>query len=141
MPTTPPPQPQHDTAHGRPLEGPGSLGRLAPRAVALLIDWALCSVIAMALLHYRWGQGGGEGFKPLAVFFVENLLLVSTLGSTIGHRIMGMQVQRNAGGPPGLIAGAVRTVLLCLAIPPMVTDSYGRGMHDKTAGTLIVRTR
>ena len=113
-----------------------------PRAVALLIDWALCSVIAMGLLGYRWGGSGAEGFKPLAVFAVENLLLVSTLGMTLGHRVMGMQVQRvSDGAAPGLLAGAVRTVLLCLAIPAVVTDSSGRGLHDKLAGTVIVRTR
>lgn len=131
-----------DPAENRPVEGPGSIARLAPRAVALLIDWALCSVIAMGLLGYRWGGSGAEGFKPLAVFAVENLLLVSTLGMTLGHRIMGMQVQRvSDGAAPGLLAGAVRTVLLCLAIPAVVTDSSGRGLHDKLAGTVIVRSR
>ncbi|MBO1758044.1 RDD family protein [Dermacoccus nishinomiyaensis] len=131
-----------DPAENRPVEGPGSFARLAPRAVALLIDWALCSVIAMGLLGYRWGGSGAEGFKPLAVFAVENLLLVSTLGMTLGHRVMGMQVQRvSDGAAPGLLAGAVRTVLLCLAIPAVVTDSSGRGLHDKLAGTVIVRTR
>lgn len=131
-----------DPAENRPVDGPGSIARLAPRAVALLIDWALCSVIAMGLLGYRWGGSGAEGFKPLAVFAVENLLLVSTLGMTLGHRVMGMQVQRvSDGAAPGLLAGAVRTVLLCLAIPAVVTDSSGRGLHDKLAGTVIVRTR
>ena len=131
-----------DPAESRPVEGPGSIARLAPRAVALLIDWALCSVIAMGLLGYRWGGSGAEGFKPLAVFAVENLLLVSTLGMTLGHRAMGMQVQRvSDGAAPGLLAGAVRTVLLCLAIPAVVTDSSGRGLHDKLAGTVIVRSR
>ena len=117
------------------------MARLAPRAVALLIDWVVCSVIAMGLLGYRWGGSGAEGFKPLAVFAVENLLLVSTLGTTLGHRIMGMQVQRAAGGIPGFLAGAARTALLCLAIPAVVTDSSGRGLHDKAAGTVIVRPR
>lgn len=131
-----------DPAESRPVAGPGSIARLAPRAVALLIDWALCSVIAMGLLGYRWGGSGAEGFKPLAVFAVENLLLVSTLGMTLGHRVMGMQVQRvSDGAAPGLLAGAVRTVLLCLAIPAVVTDSSGRGLHDKLAGTVIVRSR
>lgn len=131
-----------DPAENRPVDGPGSIARLAPRAVALLIDWALCSVIAMGLLGYRWGGSGAEGFKPLAVFAVENLLLVSTLGMTLGHRVLGMQVQRvSDGAAPGLLAGAVRTVLLCLAIPAVVTDSSGRGLHDKLAGTVIVRSR
>ena len=40
-----------------------------------------------------------------------------------------------------LVSGAVRTVLLCLVVPAVVTDGYGRGLHDKIAGTLILRTR
>ena len=34
----------------------------------------------------------------------------------------------------------VRTVLLCLFLPAMVWDKDGRSLHDKAAGTLIVRT-
>jgi uncharacterized RDD family membrane protein YckC len=34
----------------------------------------------------------------------------------------------------------VRTVLLCLFLPAMFWDKDGRGLHDKAAGTLIVRT-
>lgn len=95
-----------DPVENRPVEGPGSIARLAPRAVALLIDWALCSVIAMGLLGYRWGGSGAEGFKPLAVFAVENLLLVSTLGMTLGHRVMGMQVQRVSDGAAPVYSSA-----------------------------------
>ena len=34
----------------------------------------------------------------------------------------------------------VRTVLLCLFLPAMFWDKDGRGLHDKSAGTVIVRT-
>ncbi|MFE4466652.1 RDD family protein, partial [Oerskovia sp. NPDC056781] len=30
-------------------------------------------------------------------------------------------------------------VLLCLVVPAVVWDGDGRGMHDKAAGTVIVR--
>lgn len=130
-----------DPAEGRPSEGPGSMARLLPRVGALIIDWLLCSLVAAAFLGYRWGGSGAEGFKPLLVFAIENLLLVSTIGFTIGHRIMGLAVTRPDGGAPGLVPGLARTVLLCLAIPAVVTDRFGRGLHDKTAGTLILRTR
>ena len=56
-------------------------------------------------------------------------------GEKITARTTGPDVTQDA------IAGAVRTVLLCLAIPAVVTDSSGRGLHDKLAGTVIVRTR
>jgi uncharacterized RDD family membrane protein YckC len=39
----------------------------------------------------------------------------------------------------GFARGAVRTALLCLVIPAVVWDADGRGLHDKAAGTVIVR--
>ena len=78
----------------------------------------------------------------LGIFALENLLLVSTVGFTIGHRLLGVQV-RVLGAPdgvaPGFARGAVRTVLLCLVIPAVVWDGDGRGLHDRAAGTVLVR--
>lgn len=124
-----------------PETGPGSPARLLPRFIALVIDWLACSLIAYALLGYRWGGGGTEGFKPLIVFAIENLLLVSTIGMTLGHFVLGVVVQKPTGSAPGIVAGLVRTVLLCLVLPAVFMDSYGRGFHDKIAGTIMLRTR
>jgi hypothetical protein len=33
----------------------------------------------------------------------------------------------------------VRTVLLCLAIPAFIWDRDQRGLHDRVAGTMLVR--
>ena len=33
----------------------------------------------------------------------------------------------------------VRTVLLCLAIPALIWDRDQRGLHDRGAGTVLVR--
>ena len=35
----------------------------------------------------------------------------------------------------------IRAVLLCLGIPPLIVDRDGRGLHDRLAGTVIVRSR
>ena len=120
---------------GLPEAGSGSLASLARRAVALVVDWAVASFVAYLFgLDRSWG--------PLAVFALENVLLVSTLGYTIGHRLLGLQV-RVLGAPTGAWVGfgrgAVRTALLCLVIPAVVWDRDGRGLHDKAAGTVIVR--
>src|ERR1019366_4316143 len=82
---------------GMPERGPGSLARFGRRLVAVFVDWLVCTVIAAGLLHYRLGQGGLGPFKPLAVFVLMNLLLVGTLGSTIGHRLLGIRVVRLDG--------------------------------------------
>jgi uncharacterized RDD family membrane protein YckC len=33
----------------------------------------------------------------------------------------------------------LRQVLVCLAVPAMIWDLDGRGLHDKAAGTVLVR--
>ena len=122
-----------------PERGPGSLASLGRRLVALLVDWLVCNVIAAGLLHYRLGESGLGSFKPLAVFVLMNVLLVGTLGSTIGHRLLGLRVVRLDGASAGPLFAVVRTVLLALVIPAAIWDRDTRGFHDKIAGTVLVR--
>ena len=105
---------------------------------AVLVDWLLCQLIAVGLLGVDTAAGGGAAFAPLAVFAAENILLVSLTGSTIGHRLFGMQVwQVRPGSFPFQVV--VRTALLCLFVPAVLTSRDGRGFHDVWAGTRIVR--
>jgi len=104
------------------------------RVVALCIDWLLSMLISYLVFD-------ANSMATLGVFAVENLLLVSTLGYTVGHRVLGLQVRvlGGEGRMVGLWRGFVRTALLCLVVPAVVWDGDGRGMHDKAAGTVIVR--
>jgi uncharacterized RDD family membrane protein YckC len=129
---------------GMPREGAGSVGRFGRRLVGVLVDWTLCQLIAAALFHvplpFAGVASGADTLVLLAVFAVENLLLVGTLGSTIGHRLVGLRVVALRGGAARPVQVLVRTVLLCLFLPAMFWDRDGRGLHDKAAGTVIVRT-
>ncbi|HEY5515926.1 MAG TPA: RDD family protein [Pengzhenrongella sp.] len=124
-----------------PAGGPGSLARVNRRLVALAIDWLACVGISTAFL-------GGDPMATLAIFAVENVLLVASIGHTLGHRLLGVRVRRvpagadgrAVAGPVGLARAALRTALLCLVIPAVVWDGDGRGMHDRAAGTVIVRS-
>jgi uncharacterized RDD family membrane protein YckC len=123
-----------------PERGTGSLARFGRRLVAVLVDWFLCELIAAGFMSYRLGQGGLGSFKPLAVFVVMNLLLVGTLGSTIGHRLLGIRVVRLGGAAAGPLPALMRTILLAVVIPAVVWDRDTRGFHDKIAGTVTMRT-
>ncbi|MGW8565165.1 RDD family protein [Isoptericola sp. NPDC055881] len=126
---------------GLPESGPGSQARLGRRVVALVVDWAVATLIAY-LVTTPASFAELNSWATLLVFALENVLLVGTVGFTIGHRLLGMQV-RVPGAPqgmaPGFARGAVRTVLLCLVIPAVVWDRDGRGLHDRAAGTVLVR--
>ena len=122
-----------------PEHGPGSLARFGRRLVAVMVDWFLSTMIAAGLMGYRLGSGGLGPFKPLAVFVVMNLLLVGTLGFTIGHRLLGIRVVCVGGASAGPLRAAVRTILLALVIPAVIWDRDTRGFHDKLARTVPVR--
>ena len=114
-------------------QGPGSLAPLGRRVLALVIDWVLCVVISNAVF-------GRNPWGPLAVLALENVALVGTIGTTIGHRVLGLRVVRLGGGAAGILRASARTALLCAAIPAAVWDADGRGLHDRLAGTVLLRT-
>ncbi|WP_133909977.1 RDD family protein [Streptomyces sp. NBC_00582] len=122
---------------GLPEEGPGSIARPGRRLGALAVDWGLCLLIAYSLIT--------DGYTPstsnwtLLVFLVVSLLTVSTLGFTPGKRIFGLRVVSLATGTVDPLRAAIRTVLLCLALPALVWDRDGRGLHDRLARTVEVR--
>ena len=124
---------------GMPQRGPGSVARFGRRLVGVMIDWLLCSLVAAALWGYSISGGDSGSFKPLVIFAVQHLILVGTIGFTIGHRVVGLRVVRVGGGLPGFVPALARTILLVLAIPALIWDRDDRGLHDKVAGTVVIR--
>ncbi len=130
-----------------PQSGRNSLGSFGRRLVGVIVDWAIATIIAAGLFRAplpfsAQATNGSANFTALGVFAVMNLLLVATLGFTIGHRLVGLQVRSLSGSGRVLPSQAfARTVLLCLFIPAVIWDKDGRGLHDKAANTVIVRAR
>jgi uncharacterized RDD family membrane protein YckC len=108
-----------------------SRGLLLRRVGALVVDWAAALAIA-ALLPWE------SPLLPLAVFALEQVLLVGTVGHALGHRLFGLHVQRLGGGDAGPVAALIRTALLVAVIPAAISGEDGRGLHDRAAGTEIV---
>lgn len=129
---------------GLPEFGRGSVAGWSRRLAALLIDWVACSLIAIALFyHPNVGHPADIFSQPrvwtLLVFGVEDALLTALTGFTIGKRLLGLRVVRLDGRPVGLRA-LPRTVLLMLVVPAMIMDRDLRGLQDKGAGTVVVRS-
>lgn len=122
---------------GLPEEGPGSVAPPGRRIGALAVDWGLCMLIAYGLLAQ--GDRQALGNWTLAVFFVLSLLTVGTLGSTPGKRIFRLRVIAESGSRLGFGRALLRSVLLCLAVPALIWDQDGRGLHDKLARAVQVR--
>lgn len=120
---------------GLPETGPGSVGRLGRRFLAIFIDWALAAIPAYTLM-----PGSHPELWNLAFFAALQVVFIPTIGGSLGHRFCGLRVVPLAGGWVGVWRPVVRTLLLILVIPLLVWDSDQRGFHDKIAGTVLIRS-
>lgn len=125
--------------------------KLGRRLLGVAIDWVLCLLISSAffpegdtaaLAPIERVLVAGDPVATLVIWMVQHLVLVATLGTTVGHRIVGLRVVREDNAPwVGVVRAFARTVLLAAVIPAVVWGPDGRGLHDRAAGTMIVNTR
>lgn len=118
---------------GMPESGPGSIARPGRRIAALAIDWAAAVIVSVAFFAY-------DSIATLAIFSAVQILFLPTLGGSPGHRLVGLRLRPLDGGWVGLWRPIVRTTLLVLVIPAVIWDADQRGLHDKGAGTVLVRS-
>lgn len=118
--------------YGLPESGPGSVASFGRRILALAIDWWVALLIGLGLLRL------GQAWVPV-ILAAEYVLLLPTLGMTIGMRLLGIRVLNlHTGGLPRWPAVLVRTALLLPVLPAVIADRDGRGLHDRAAGTIVV---
>ncbi|MFB6894670.1 RDD family protein [Kitasatospora sp. NPDC056327] len=122
---------------GLPEEGSGSIAGPGRRMGALFVDGWLISLVAFGLIGK--GTAGSANMWTTPLFFTVTVLLLATTGTTVGKRLFGLRVVRMDGGRATIPQVLLRTVLLCLLVPPLVWDRDGRGLHDKAVGTVEVR--
>jgi len=123
---------------GMPADGPGSMAPLWRRALGLLVDWVLVQLLARFAFGAELGAGGAQAFVPLGLLAVLNILTITAFAATPGQALLRLQVlQVKPGSFP--LQVVVRTLLLCLFVPAVLSARDGRGFHDALAGTVIVR--
>lgn len=123
---------------GLPQEGAGSVAPAGRRLVQYLVDAVTAGLVAG--LFTRGASSDVRTFVPLGVFVLATVVGLVLAGQTFGMRVLGMRLDRLGGGRPSLRSALVRQLLLSLLIPAVIYDADGRGLHDKAAGTVLVRT-
>ena len=129
---------------GLPVDGPGSAAPFSTRLAAFAID-AFGSGLVARLIDPIGDTGtvdGSAALLPMVVLAVVTIAGVSLVGQSPGMRLLRLRVARVTApdGPPGLVPAALRTALLVLLLPALLADRDGRGLHDKAAGTVVLRT-
>lgn len=119
-------------ALGLPQNGSGSLAKFPRRLLALVIDWFVALLISTAFF-------ASDNSATLLIFAGMQFILVLTLGASFGHRITGMKVRKVDGSTVGLVSSAFRVGLILLVLPAVIWDNDNRGLHDKAAGTVLIR--
>lgn len=105
------------------------------RFLALAVDWALCLMLA-----------GLVARPPITAYWAYPILIaeygffVGLYGQTPGMWLAKVRcVSTTDIGPIGPIRSVLRAVLLCLVVPALIMDSYGRGLHDRAVGSIMLR--
>lgn len=109
------------------------------RFLALCIDWAIATFSAALIIPLQ-SSSLGPSLTRLGVFVLEVAILTSLGGASAGQRLMKLRV---LSYPDYLFVKPapifLRTFLIALVIPAVVTDSEGRGLHDRISKTVVMR--
>ena len=122
-----------------PITPPTEAAGLLRRVLALLIDWFASTVVALLAVGVGSYGSGSDALATLIVFVLEVVILTWLTGASFGQRILGLRVVAMDGGRVTFPRVLLRTLLICLVIPALVMDSQGRGLHDRAAGSFVVR--
>jgi RDD family len=123
---------------GLPESGRGSLAPMGRRVVAIFIDWLIAYGLAALALGLGLISKEMLATSVLVIWFVLGVLAVRLFGFTPGQLVLGLGVVA-LDGRLGVGRLVVRGLLVGLVIPPLFTDSDGRGLQDRVTGTAVVR--
>jgi uncharacterized RDD family membrane protein YckC len=125
---------------GLPPDGPGSLASPGVRLGAFVVDAIVANLLAGVPALFGSPVGPGDrGLVVYLAFLLQEFVLVSVAGASIGKRMFGIRVIRVDGTRLPWYWVLARTALLAALVPAVVWDRDGRGLHDKAAGALTVR--
>lgn len=109
------------------------------RILALVVDWVTCLAVVEGLVATGLLAGNPNGLGTLGLFVLESALFTALTGGSFGKLVARVRVVRlpDPAQPVSLLRALVRSVLVALLVPPLLTFD-GRGLHDLAAGTRTV---
>jgi hypothetical protein len=125
---------------GLPQSGPKSLARMGRRLGALLVDWLIAYGLAGLAMSFGWVSIQTLSTAVLVIWFVLGAVSVRLFGFTPGQFALGLMVVPTDNRlHVGFGRALMRGVLIALVIPPLISDSDLRGLHDRMTKTAVVR--
>ena len=128
---------------GLPATGSRSPAHIGRRVAALLVDWLIAYGIAALGVTAGVYSTAALSTAVLVIWCGLGVIAVRLFGFTPGQLALGLVVIRiDAAGNVGHVGigrAVARGLLIALVIPPLFTDSDGRGLHDRITGTAVVR--
>jgi uncharacterized RDD family membrane protein YckC len=121
---------------GLPSTGSGSVAPLARKVSAFVIDLLLSALVAWLITAPDAPQN-----TSLLVWAVMTVVTVGIFGITPGQAVLGIRVVPMSGGNFVGLWAIPRTALIFLIVPPLLTNSDGRGLHDRLCRTIVLRLR
>jgi uncharacterized RDD family membrane protein YckC len=123
---------------GLPESGPRSIARFGRRLGGVAIDWGIASGLSLLLFPKVTADPQSPWLTP-TIFGLLQVIFLLFFNGSIGHLLLRMRVVPITGGATAPWRLVVRTALLCLGIPALIWDRDQRGLHDRLAGTVLVR--
>ncbi len=127
---------------GLPQTGRGSVAGWGARVLALVVDWGLCT--GLAVLFFGTGVLTGSGWRAgatMALFFIESAVLCVLAGGSAGQLVCRIAVVRLGREPLTLPRSLLRAAMVCLVLPAVIIGTDRRGLQDMAAGTAVVNRR
>jgi uncharacterized RDD family membrane protein YckC len=106
--------------------------RVSAFALDLLVAFLIALLITRPNLPQNWS---------LVVWVVISVVAVGLFGFTPGQFVCGIRVAPLGGRLLVGVWALPRTALTFLVVPVFLTDTDGRGLHDRVARTVVVKTR
>lgn len=124
---------------GLPDSGSRSVARMGRRLGALCIDWLIAYGLAGLAMALGLISLPALSTAVLVTWIVIGTVAVRLFSFTPGQLAVGLLVAPVGIERIGIGRALLRVVLIALVIPPLVSDSDLRGLHDLASKTVVVR--